>query len=231
MLSVRSFKEFTFEKNDVYDSVLEAFEEDLKSYYVRRFLSDIFQLRSLSEPEISILLEKWYIKKDFLKKLIENKILVKDVEHYHLNDSSNNFSLLIGSYLARFLKNEFGIDAILNVKLKQLKDGGDIDILGSYKFNLIMAEVKESPPNNISVKDLRLLYKRFESVDPDFFVFVIDTTLSIKRNILDNLKTLFGIDALRLKEGVYQFSNGSFVITAKRDLLSNLRYVFEKLIL
>jgi len=56
MLSVRSFKEFTFEKNDVYDSVLEALEEDLKSYYVRRFLSDIFQLRSLSEPEISILL-------------------------------------------------------------------------------------------------------------------------------------------------------------------------------
>jgi hypothetical protein len=228
---VRSFREYTFEKHDVYDNVLDALEEELNSYYVRRFLSDIFQLRSLSESEVSILLEKWHIKKDFLQKLIINGILVKNGKRYHLNDDLNNFSLLISSYLARFLKSEFDIDAILNVKLKQLKDGGDVDILGSFKFNLIMAEIKESPPNNISVRELRLLYRRFESVDPDFFVFIIDTTLSIKRNIIDNLKALFGMDVLRLKEGVYQVSNGSYVITPKRDLLSNVRFVFQKFIL
>ena len=231
MLSVRDFKEFTFEKDDVYDDVIELLEDDLKSYYIRRFLSDIFQRRDLSEFEISILIEKWNIKKDFLKKLVKGDILVKKGERYHLADSLNNFSLLISSYIARFLRREFCIDAILNVKLKLLKEGGDIDILSSYKFNLIMAEVKESPPNNISLKELRLLYKRFESVDPDFFVFLIDTTLSIKRNILDNLKNLFGIDALRLREGVYQVSNGFFEIKKKRDLLYNLRFVFEKAIL
>jgi len=65
MLSVRDFKEFTFEKDDVYDDVIELLEDDLKSYYIRRFLSDIFQRRDLSEFEISILIEKWNIKKDF----------------------------------------------------------------------------------------------------------------------------------------------------------------------
>jgi len=37
MLSVRDFKEFTFEKDDVYDDVIELLEDDLKSYYIRRF--------------------------------------------------------------------------------------------------------------------------------------------------------------------------------------------------
>ena len=66
MLSVRDFKEFTLEKDDVYDDVVELLEDDLKSYYIRRFLSDIFQRRDLSEFEISILIDKWNIKKDFL---------------------------------------------------------------------------------------------------------------------------------------------------------------------
>jgi len=37
----------------------------------------IFSRRDLSEFEISILIEKWNIKKDFLKKLVKGDILVK----------------------------------------------------------------------------------------------------------------------------------------------------------
>jgi len=76
---------------------------------------------------------------------------------------------------------------------------------------------------------LKSIVKRVESFKPDFFIFVVDTTLSIKRNIIDNISWIIKLNSENLKQGIYKFSESWFVINAKRDLLKNLSFVIKSI--
>lgn len=224
LTSVRGFKEISYVKldNDLFN---EGVFNALKSYHVRRFLNDISSLKSCTELELQSLKEKWEIREDVFEVLLSEGLLKWDNGRYVLK---NSVSQLFEMLIAHFLKVEFGIDSLINVKLKNLKRGGDVDILGKYKTNLLMIEVKESPPNNISLTELKLLIERYKIIDPDLFILVIDTTLSIKRNILDHLYSILKKEPEMLRVSVYKVSENAYVVTAKRDLFSNIKFVILK---
>ncbi|BAL80816.1 hypothetical protein [Caldisericum exile] len=229
LLAVRGFREFTYlEPLDFGGSKLFNM---LSKYYIRRFLGDLFLYENLDEEELDRLTGKWNIKKTFIDDLLNTGILVEDSNKFVRNPKIHDFSFLIESFIAYNIKKKFDFDAILNVKLKELSKGGDIDILAKWKLELVMIELKESPPNNISLTDLKLTFDRFKSIFPDLFIFVLDTTLSIKRNIIDNILKLFEVNPKRIREGVYQVFENAFIVTAKRDLVSNVLFVIEKIIL
>jgi len=119
------------------------------------------------------------------------------------------------AFIAKYLRDKFGFDYMLNVKLRDFKGGGDIDILLKKGLSLYSVEIKESPPNNISFTELKLILKRYNELEPDYFFLLIDTTLSVKRNIVDNFKRLLNIPEKRLREGVIEFTPQFYVITAK----------------
>lgn len=223
LLSVRGFKSFNFKEPQ--DLSGPNFFREISKYYVRRLLSDLSLYKALSEEAVLFLFSKWKVERQFLEQLVESGLIKRDGKVYFI---SYDFDLLIESFIADFIKERFGIESILNVKVKELDKGGDIDILGKWKLELIMIELKESPPNNISLNDLKLAFERFKNVKPDLFIFLIDTTLSIKRNILDNLVAIYGLEPIRLREGVHKVFGNAFVVTAKREMLSNLGFVIER---
>lgn len=226
LFQIRGFKEFSFKEPFIFKR--EEIFQILSRYYVRRFLSDIYSLKKLTYDEVKNFLSKWKIDKLTFEKLIDSDILIRESDSFLVNPSFDDFEILIESFISLFLKEKFGIDSVLNVKVKELEKGGDIDIIGKWKLELLMIELKESPPNNISLSDLRTTFERFRSVKPDLFIFAIDTTLSIKRNIIDNINNLYGVNTLRIREGIYKVFEKAFVVTAKRNLLFNLGYVVEK---
>ncbi|MEA3313677.1 MAG: hypothetical protein U9Q18_04805, partial [Caldisericota bacterium] len=99
---------------------------------------------------------------------------------------------------------------------------GDIDVVARVGTKLVMIECKESPPNNISVGELKSILDRVNYLKPDSFILLIDTTLSIKRNILDNIKWILHDEPQRYREGVYRVKGNYYIVTAKRNILQNL---------
>ncbi len=201
----------------------------LKSYYFRRVLHDVMFLETVKHKEKSLLIEKWgnnvpnYL--EILKEL--------DLVSAKGNTLKSNFSVffmgkLLEWFIGQYLKENLHLETIINVRLKNFQEGGDIDVLSRIGTKLIMIESKESPPNNIPVSELKAISKRIEALKPDLFILAIDTTLSIKRNIIDNLRWIVKAEPIKVKEGIYKAKKSFFIVTAKRNLLQNIAFCISE---
>lgn len=204
--------------------------EKLKSYYFRRIVVDILMLGRFRREEAPLYLKRWGEEVETHLKFLEEVGIVAESNGDIVSRFSFNYSgLILEWFLSRFLAEEFGIESKYAVRLKNLKYGGDIDVLGVYDYRILMIECKESPPNNVPVSELRLILRRIDSLKPDIFLFVIDTTLSIKRNIVDNMNWILKSEIKELKNGVYAFGKNRFLISAKRDLLKNISFAIRSI--
>jgi len=202
--------------------------DSLTSYYFRRFLGDALNMGTVNKEKMALLVSKWGKEcPNFVEKIIEIGIAKESRRGFKMTLNVNDFGVIFEWFIAQFLKKEMSLETAFEVHLKNLKDGGDIDVLARDKLDLIMIECKESPPNNVPVSELKTILARVEKIDPDAFILIIDTTLSIQRNILDNIKWISHAVPIRLREGVYQFDANNFIVTAKRDLLRNISYVIS----
>jgi hypothetical protein len=75
-----------------------------------------------------------------------------------------------------------------------------------------------------------VLLDRVAGLGPEVSIFLLDTTLQIERNIIDNLRRLLdaravqGSAVVRAGQGVYQARTPAplFVVTSRRSLIANL---------
>lgn len=229
LLEIRGFKIVrSAEKKHFYDE--DYLFNLFKSYYFRRILHDVLTLGTIESEAIEKLSKKWggSVSKElelivtfgFAKKTKEG-ILVS-------NYSASYMGEMLEWFIGKFLSDILHLEVITGVRIGGLDNGGDIDVLSRIGTKLIAIECKESPPNNVPVSEMQAMYFRNTKIKPDLFIFLIDTTLSIKRNILDNLEWITKSKYRRMHEGVYEFDNNLFVINAKRTLLHNLEIAIRE---
>jgi len=195
----------------------------LKSYYFRRVLRDVLFIGKIGKKEKELIKEKWgKVTDDYITEIEKLGILKRENNLLVAELSLGYMGTILEWFMGKYLKEELGLETATDVKLKNLESGGDIDVLTRIGAKLIMIECKESPPNNISVTELESIFNRIEHFRPDSFILLIDTTLSVKRNIIDNARWILHTEPRQIKEGVYLIKNNYYVITAKRDLLQNI---------
>jgi hypothetical protein len=97
-------------------------------------------------------------------------------------------------------------------------------------------ECKASPPYNVPAGSLAGFLERLRSLQPEFAILLLDTTLRIDRNIIDNLRRLReerGSEprVLRATHGTYEIGDGRplLVITSRRSLVANLRWCLRRM--
>jgi hypothetical protein len=203
--------------------------KNLKSYHFRRVLHDVLFLKEIDSKKEELLSQKWGSNvKKYLKTIKELDIVSKEKDHLKSNFSVSFMGNLLEWFIGKYLEEELHLETIINVRLKNFKEGGDVDVLSRIGTKFIMIESKESPPNNIPVSELKSIVKRAKILKPDLFILAIDTTLSIQRNIIDNLKWILKIGPQRVKEGVYKAKKNFFIINAKRDLLQNIEFCVKE---
>jgi hypothetical protein len=138
-------------------------------------------------------------------------------------------------FISEILKKEFYMPTIWGVKIKEIKGGGDFDILSILENNLLYVECKSSPPNNIRLREIWEFLRRREVLKPKITIFFIDTTLKIERNIIENIYSLLKkrfmkskeINIFTLKEGVYTFDDGIYIMQSKGDIIRNFQMIFR----
>ncbi|MCD6426976.1 MAG: hypothetical protein J7L03_02575 [Caldisericaceae bacterium] len=203
--------------------------ELLKSYYFRRVLHDVLSLGELDKGKIGILEEKWGKNVDkYLRSMKRIGIIEKRENIYNSRFPPSFVGNLFEWFVGEFLSQELHLETMVNVRLKEFKNGGDIDILSRVGVSLIMMECKESPPNNVPFPELKSVTERVLNLKPELFIFVIDTTLSVERNITNNFSHILGTEFVKVKEGVYKGGKSFFVVTAKRNLLQNISFAITK---
>jgi hypothetical protein len=140
-------------------------------------------------------------------------------------------------FVAQVFMREFLAPAAWGVHIREIRYGGDFDVLVVLDGRLGYIECKGSPPYNVPASVLAQFLQRTRQLGPDFTVFLIDTTLRIERNIIANLASLLksprgtarGI--ARLSDGIYE-AGGSpalFIVTSRRSLVANLSRCLRRL--
>lgn len=217
---------------------LDEYFELLGSYYFRRVLSDMIKKKEFDESFVDKLKEKWGEKavKKYLPYIMKYEIIIKKYDRYISNYYDiDNFGDTLEWYIVKILLNEFSIPSISNVKIKGLSTGGDFDIFFLLLGKLSYLEIKSSPPNNISIEEIENFIKRVDTINPSVSILFIDTTLNIKRNIIDNMKFLLKrvnreFSEQVIRNGFYKVSKGIYVFNSKRSFKISFNYVLDDLI-
>ena len=194
--------------------------------------------KEFDESFVDKLKEKWGEKavKKYLPYIMKYEIIIKKYDRYISNYYDiDNFGDTLEWYIVKILLNEFSIPSISNVKIKGLSTGGDFDIFFLLLGKLSYLEIKSSPPNNISIEEIENFIKRVDTINPSVSILFIDTTLNIKRNIIDNMKFLLKrvnreFSEQVIRNGFYKVSKGIYVFNSKRSFKISFNYVLDDLI-
>lgn len=212
--------------------------KNLRSYYFRRILQDTIKKKEFDDNFVNKLKKKWgeVVVERYLQKLLNYGILKKSNSFYESKFKDiDNIGNTLEWYIGEILKREFSIPVVSNIEIKNLSDGGDFDIFFLLLGNLSYLEIKSSPPNNISIEELENFIKRVNGVGTKVSILFIDTTLNIKRNIIDNMKFLLKrykreFLGIMIRNGFYKVSKGIYVFNSKRSIEESIRIVINDLI-
>jgi hypothetical protein len=212
--------------------------KNLRSYYFRRILQDTIKKKEFDDNFVNKLKKKWgeVVVERYLQKLLNYGILKKSNSFYESKFKDiDNIGNTLEWYIGEILKREFSIPVVSNIEIKNLSDGGDFDIFFLLLGNLSYLEIKSSPPNNISIEELENFIKRINGVGTKVSILFIDTTLNIKRNIIDNMKFLLKrykreFLGIMIRNGFYKVSKGIYVFNSKRSIEESIRIVINDLI-
>ena len=224
------------------EKIVREFYQVLKSYFFRRLFAEIIERRNLSGDDCLGIEKTWgrNAVKKYMEKLTSWGIITdspsgdpsKDCQDYPLpagsyffpNPAIRNFGETLEWFVAQVFQREFATPSIWKARLKNFQKGGDFDVLVRFEWFLGYVECKSSPPYNVRLDEQREFLERVEGLKPDFAIFLVDTTLDIKRNILDNMQWLLGMREKleRLEQEVYSTPSKIYIITSKRSLVKNI---------
>lgn len=217
---------------------LEDYLEHLKSYYMRRIISDIVKLKVVEEKDLNKLKDRWGEEAvhKYLNLLVKFKIVEqRDKKYIFKHPHIDNFGDTLEWFVSKMLEKEFSIPSVNGVKIKGISGGGDFDIFFLIFGNLSYMETKSSPPNNVSVEELENFVNRIDAIKPLVSVMFIDTTLNIERNIINNMRFLIRrikrqFNPIKLNTGFYRVSYGIYVFNAKRSIESSFHIMLKDLL-
>lgn len=206
------------------------------SYGFRTFLKDVilhkqaFQLKDLTRycsPETG---------KKYLKELLDLK-LIEQRPHgsYSLVKVDTVFSLgdTLEWYIAKLLQEKLNCDSMWNVSLKDLKSGGDFDVLSECENYLLYLEVKSGPPKGIELENIEAFLQRVNDLAPNITIFFEDTTLRMKDKIVPHFEEVLrkrfkvrppnGSFFTRVKNEIFRYGD-LFIANSKPGIFENIRF-------
>jgi len=220
-------------------AAVDGYYAHLRHYHFRRLLQELVEQRTLTPAAVRRLEERWgarAVGRTF-DRLAAYGLLVRRPEGLRLATAHvRAFGDTLEWFVAQVFLREFAAPAAWDVRIRRVRKGGDFDVLVLLDGRLGYVECKASPPYNVSADVLAGFLERVRGLAPDFTILVIDTTLLVDRNIIDNLTRLLqeaGVPppVTRAAPGVYQMGRGVplFVVTSRRSLVANLALCLRRL--
>jgi hypothetical protein len=218
------------------EKTVQQFYTTLKSYYFRRLLAEVIEKKGVTDDIFREIRDKWgwraiekYFNRLLAWDIISGSPCTSEAEstgslYAFTRPDINNFGETLEWFIAQTFIREFSCPALHAVRLEDSVNGGDFDVLVRVEWSLGYVECKSSPPYNVRLDEQREFLRRIEALRPDFAILLIDTTLDIGRNILDNLRHLLGKgeEIEPLGGGVHRARAPLYIMSSRRGLIQNI---------
>jgi len=172
----------------------------------------------------------------YLKELLSLELIQNSsADLFQLENAKQVLSLgdTLEWYVATLLREQLECDSHWHVVLKDLKSGGDFDVLAECENYLLYIEVKSGPPKSIELENLGAFIHRVNDLRPDFAIFFEDTTLRMKDKIVPHLEEVLhdqfkitepiGTLFQRLRDETFRYRD-LFITNSKPGILENVRF-------
>lgn len=211
---------------------LDQYYQQLKRYSFRLFLRDV--IKYSTNFTRSDLLHYCSPRKteNYLNLLVEMGMVTSNQEGCYtlVADNIKNFGDTLEFYIAQVMGREFLAPAAWRVQLQDVTVGGDFDLITLLSGQLVLMEIKSSPPKNVHQKVVNEFLKRCQLLHPDLAIFFIDTHLRLTDKI--NKMVKWGLEQpggttvlepVRLQRGLFSYGSGLYTMNSKPGIAINLR--------
>jgi hypothetical protein len=147
---------------------------------------------------------------------------------YRLKWAARSFGGTLEWYVGRELARRFGFDVATGVKLHVPGLGGDLDVVAAAEGKLVYAELKSSPPRNLTAGEITAFCDRLDLLRPDLSLFVVDTALRLSDKILPMFLEEFArrghksFGKKRIGAQLWALTPRIYLVNGSRDLMRNI---------
>ena len=133
-------------------------------------------------------------------------------------------------YVAEWFRLWLQSPARHGVTIKDLADGGDLDVVAFVDGKRIMVECKSGKPENISDTELRLFLQRAFEFGPEMAILLVDTESSIDKpvEIMNDLRS--GEDPLKPQDShktLYWGMHHIYAVNTRKSIAHSLSTVLQ----
>jgi hypothetical protein len=208
----------------------DALYELLKRYSFRLFLRDLIRLRRGAPPTELTHYCSLPTAQRYLRGLQAiGLVRVARGGRFRLcAQDIHSFGPTLEWFVARALRQEFGIPTAWGLRPHGTGAGGDYDVVGVADGALMYIEVKSSAPRNIEQRQVSAFVERVAALAPDMAVLLNDTQLRMLDKLIPALRAglrrhHMGRGSVRRVHGeIFTRDDRLFVTNSEPDLIGNL---------
>ena len=239
MLARRGFRIYKKEPSDdllVPDKrYADSFYEKLHKYSFRLFLRDVIKHQdSFSLEDVTrystVEITSQYM--DFL--MYAGLAESKEKNRQRLKTLPvRSFGETLEWFIAKLIKEEFGIETVWGVKFRRPEVGGDYDLIAKFDSGILYMEIKSSPPKQIDDSEISAFLNRVEDLAPEISIFFVDTELRMKDKIVAmfdaELQVRFKkvVPIRRIAKELFHINRKIYIINSKGGISSNIEIVLS----
>ncbi len=214
--------------------VIDEYYTMLHRYSFRLFLREVIKHQDFFTLEEVTRYATSEVTGGYLDYIYRLGLVVEKNGGYGLGRRIKSFGETLEWYVAEVFEREFGAEAIMGVKFKRPKVGGDYDVIAKFDGSLFYVEVKSSPPKQIYDNEIAAFLDRVSDLAPEIAVFFMDTELRMKDKIVpmfeEELKRRSPSppEVVRMEKELFQISGRIFIINAKESVAGNIERVLSR---
>jgi hypothetical protein len=211
----------------------------LQKYSFRLFLRDVIkQEGSFTVGDVGGYSSPETIRR-YLDALVSHGILKKRARRFSVaSHTVYSFGDTFEWYVSNIFAREYVCPSEWGVKLRELRSGGDLDVVAAADGRFVYVEAKSSPPKHIEQNEISAFFDRVLELRPDLAIFLEDTRLRMKDKIVEmfeeELKKRWPRstpNVERMKGELFRVGEKLFIINSKPDVCSNLGYCLSSVLL
>jgi hypothetical protein len=200
----------------------------LGHYAFRLFLRGAIQRASGFRPEDATRYLTPAAARAHARWLVRERLAVAvGARRFRLSRPARSFGGTLEWYVSRELRERLGFEVETGLRFRAPGVGGDLDVVAAAEGRLIYAELKSSPPRNLSAAEIAAFFDRVRALRPDVALFVMDTALRLSDKVVpmlvaELLRRGASAQPKRVVREVWSLTPHCFAVNAKSDLMSNV---------
>ncbi|GCE49434.1 hypothetical protein EI42_02544 [Thermosporothrix hazakensis] len=210
-----------------------AFYQAFGDNTFRKILRHVFFHRSCTLVDLKRICSSEPKLKKYLDFMTEHQLLLYDGTCWHKNpyyQHIDNLGPTLEWYVAEWFRTWLQVPARHGVALKDVADGGDLDVVAFVDGIRVMVECKSGSPSKITSADLQLFLHRAADFNPEIAVLLIDTESKIEQQIamLNRLRTEGGaLTAQDSHRSLYWGARHIYAINSRVSIADSLSSVLR----